>query len=187
MRKTFSILALVALGLASLASRADTAYLYWQVNQDSLAEADKIQFSYARIAVENSDGTAVDGAPVYLTAPGSSSALEVGSADGYNIGTSVASLIGTDARNYFSSDYSFVVELMAYQRYNDSGNFDLVGRSTMNYEQIQNHIAYDGMGLPAIEGALSVASFTRIVPEPTSGLMFLVGGALLALRRKRRS
>ena len=188
MKHAFHVLAFLALGLASLAGRADTAYLYWQVNQDP-SSADAVNFEFARIGILNASDNSPVGDSVYLTQPANSSTpLYVASSDGYNVDTSVASLIGSNGANYNSSAYSFVVELVTYQKYNDSGLFDVVGRSApISYSQIQDHIAYDGMGLPALEGAMATTSFTRVVPEPTSGLMFLVGGALLALRRKRRS
>ena len=185
MRKAFSIAVFAVFALASLAGRADTAYLYWQVNQDGVAEADKIQFEFARIAVLNSsDSTPVSGAGgyVYLADPSAAdSTLYAYSSDGYNV-SSVASL-----GDYNSSAYSFVVELTKYAFYS-ANDFDVVGRGeVMSYSDIQNHIAYGNMGLPAIEGAIASTSFTRVVPEPTSGMLFLVGGALLALRRKRRA
>lgn len=185
MKHTFHIVALLVFGLAALVGRADTAYLYWQVNQSG---DDKINFDIARVGILNASDNTPAADNVYLTTPSDSSTiLYAGSADGYNIDTSIASLIGSNGTDYNSSAYNFVVELLAYERYT-SGNYDVVGRSgPITYNEIKDHIAYDNMGLPAIEGALSVASFTRVVPEPTSGLMFLVGGALLALRRKRRS
>lgn len=176
---------LIAVALVSLVGRADTAYLYWQVNQDS-SSADAIEFQFARVGILDSHGAPV-GSDVYLTSPGSSDPLYVASSDGYNTGSAVASLIGSDGTDYNSSDYSFVVELLSYGMYSDPATFDVVGRSApMTYNQIQSSIAYGGMGLPDLQGSIAPASITRIVPEPTSGLLLLVGGALLALRRKRR-
>ena len=38
-------------------------------------------------------------------------------------------------------------------------------------------------GVPA--GGVSVFAVGQVIPEPTSGLLLLLGGALLALRRRR--
>ena len=187
MRKTFQMVAFLALGLVALASRADTAYLYWQVNQSG---EDAIKFDYARVSVWNADKTELAGDPVYLARQSNPSAAAYSpatAASGYTAtDVSVASLL-VGSTDYNSSAYSFVVELVAYERYN-SGSYDLVGRSApISYSDVQKSIAYNNTGLPSIEGAMVATEFTRIVPEPTSGLLFLVGGALLALRRKRRA
>ena len=183
MRKIFLVLA--ALALVPIAGRADTAYLYWQVNQDS-SSADAVQFEFARVSVLNADGTELS-SPVYLSQPSDpNTTLIVASSDGYNTGSSVASML-VGSTDYNSSDYSFVVELLSYGLYSAPATFDVVGRSApMSYEAIQSSIAYGGTGLPSIEGSITPTSITRVVPEPTSALLFLVGGALLALRRKRR-
>ncbi len=47
-------------------------------------------------------------------------------------------------------------------------------------------LAFGNMSLTSAANTWRNSSWTATVPEPTSGILFLVGGALLALRRKRR-
>ncbi len=75
----------------------------------------------------------------------------------------------------FSSSDSFRIET-----YND--NDELVGWSwTLSYNDLQKFIKTDAMTV------VTTAWAPTIMPEPSSGLLVLMGGALLALRRRRRA
>ena len=56
---------------------------------------------------------------------------------------------------------------------------DLLAASALVSSPLANHTAYNVAGAGLTWTAAPV-------PEPTSGLLLLVGGALLALRRRRR-
>ena len=72
---------------------------------------------------------------------------------------------------------SFFIELL--------NGGEVVGSSTFTYSAIQSYLSpTGGMATPA-SGAYTVSSFTA-VPEPTSGLLLLLGVAGLALRRKNK-
>ena len=150
---------------ASAVSMADT--LYWQV-------ADQSQpFSYAMVyktTTPGSDGTAVAGA----LADGVT-ALE--SAQSGTKVSPITSDIGTD-----NSGYYFYVELFNYA--NES-----LGSVNKNYPWSYNELVSSGyisptggsIATPISAGALDGGA----VPEPTSGMMLLIGASLLALRRRR--
>ena len=71
---------------------------------------------------------------------------------------------------------SFFVELL-------NGN-TVVGRtSDYNYSAVSSYI-YSGGMTPPPAGLWAVTDFTP-VPEPTSGMLLVLGGALLALRRRK--
>lgn len=71
---------------------------------------------------------------------------------------------------------SFFVELL-------NGN-TVVGRtSDYNYSAVSSYIYSGGMAPPPA-GLWTVTDFTP-VPEPTSGMLLVLGGALLALRRRK--
>ena len=92
-----------------------------------------------------------------------------------------ASLESTLGSQYAS--YSFAVELGRWG--GDDGNEWLLAAvsSWEDFESIKEHVAeevyYAGVSRWMPSGFVAV-------PEPTSGLLMLLGGALLALRRKRR-
>lgn len=160
------LVALTALAVGGL--QADT--LYWQVDTG------------AADAYSGYDKSSVDGATLYKVATEGATrpyedATEV---SGYvkveNGKTGVLGAdIGTDG-----STYSFFVEL-----YNASG--DVVWTQyASTYQQLldSGYISTGGITTPAemATGGMNGAS----VPEPTSGVLLLIGGAMLALRRRRR-
>ena len=85
----------------------------------------------------------------------------------------------SDLKGYGSSQYSFYVEL-----YNTAGG-SVHKTQTVSYDSLlsSGYIATGGVLTPTVlaSGGFNGAS----VPEPTSGVLLLVGGALLALRRRR--
>lgn len=73
--------------------------------------------------------------------------------------------------------YVFSVELL-----NEDGE-PFLKSSTFGYSDLESHIKSDQLDQPTV---LRVGSFAQIpIPEPTSGLMVLVGLAGLALGRRR--
>lgn len=88
----------------------------------------------------------------------------------------VVSYAQTDLTINDTTSLSFFVELL--------NGSSVVGRSSdYNYAQIQQYIYSGGMSMPPA-GMWTVTVFTP-VPEPTSGMLLVIGGAMLALRRRR--
>ena len=87
----------------------------------------------------------------------------------------------SDLRGYGSPEYSFYVEL-----YNASGDAVYKG-AAVSYTDLLNsgYISTTGVLTPTM---LATSGFNGAsVPEPTSGMLLLIGGALLALRRRRQA
>ena len=141
---------------------AEDSYLYWQINQN---EAEKpIEFAYAQVKATTVDGDIYVGEAMGVQGGGTArSAGPINSA--------------FDAAAYGEgSGYSFVVELM-------NSEYDVIGESeTFGYAAIAQYI-WSPMGQKG-ESAWTVTTFSA-VPEPTSGLLLLIGVAGLALRRRR--
>ena len=87
---------------------------------------------------------------------------------------------------YASSEYSFMIELGNW----DSGTWTMVAMSeAVSFDTLvaDGHIGVWSGETIAVQNADAWAVSSYTVPEPTGGLLFVVGGALLALRRRRRS
>ncbi len=165
--KTKMLLWLSATLAFGLALKADT--LYWQVGEQSQ------QFTYAQVyATQNSDGTggsAVSGAAAMADG--------VTTADG--LGTTVSPLI-SDIGTSYDSSYYFYVELVNNASHT---SWSMNQNNPWSYTELVNsgYISTgSNMSTPYVNGALDGGS----VPEPTSGMLLLIGGSLLALRRRRR-
>lgn len=159
MKKT--LLMLVA--IAGFVAHAD--YLYWMVDTSSDL-TDSLDWSTAKLFVGDS------------TTPAGTVSREVMASinedGGYaysNIGSAY-----TDAT-------SFYIEL-----YNGSSPEQQIARA--NIGTGSSLAAYifgnNSMAAQGTMGGFAAGPSTFNVPEPTSGLLFLVGGMLLGLRRKRR-
>ena len=89
---------------------------------------------------------------------------------------------------YNSPAYSFLIELGNYD-YNSGSWTVLAVSDTVSYttlKDVKYNIAEwsDNEHPTPTGGAWAPKNYT--VPEPTGGLLFVIGGALLALRRRRR-
>ena len=165
--KTFAVI----LAMAVLPSLADVEALYWQVT--SAMNPTPIQFQAAAMVAEDGSGN-----KTYLN-DSNGNAWQAANAD--KVTTESIASIWNDT---YASGYTFYIELMN----NDSGNWYTAGtidKGTGNwsYDDIKANI-FSSSSM-AMNLATPLTSGTAHIPEPTSGLLMLVGGALLALRRRR--
>ena len=181
MKKLITICA-VALSLGAFAA---DSYLYWMLDEStelSWTGTDKTTSikapTYNKVAlavVTDATGKKVDnylslytvnGNPV--TAPVSITATD---------GASLFAKLG----DYAASGYSYYIELL-----NDS---TVVGRSadTLSYSAAAAYIqsAIGGTSQMTAQQWSTTAFTTAAIPEPTSGMLLLLGLAVLALKRKR--
>ena len=172
---------LLLIAVLTLASGvfADDQYLYWMLPANYAV--DGTPAAYASIGIMNNASGENTG---YL-------GLYTDSATGPNyLGTDTYDLSGGVAALYagvITADYagsSFYIELL-----NDSGEF--LGRSEqlLSYSDAAQYLAtLGGTGSGSAAGAwgTSTSFTTQAIPEPTSGLLLLLGVAGLALRRKNK-
>ena len=161
----------VILTMAVLPSLADVEALYWQVT--SAMNPTPIQFQAAAMVADNGSGT-----KVYLN-DSNGNAWQAANAD--KVTTESIASIWSDT---YATGYTFYIELMN----NDNGNWYTAGTidsgsGNWSYDDIKSHI-YSSSSM-SMSLATPLTSGTAHIPEPTSGLLMLVGGALLALRRRR--
>ena len=185
------IFVLMVAGLIGLSASADV--LYWQVN-DTAASGENLKGTPTQAYLMASAGDSKYFVSSNLDAAGNDLGEVVGVstfADGgmaagvLDLAKILAWPSGTpsaEAANLGLSDLSFFVEL-----YNDAGNW--VGQTTpQSYETLVASGAISSGLNPSFTGvnsALGSASGSYSVPEPTSGLLMLVGIGALALRRRK--
>ena len=165
--KTFAAI----LAMAALPSLADVEALYWQVTSDM--NPTPIYFQAAAMVAEDGSGN-----KTYLQ-DANSRVWQAANDD--NITTETIATMWSDT---YASGYTFYIELMN----NDNGNWYTAGKidnggSNYRYTDIKANI-FSSSSM-AMNLATPLKSGTAHIPEPTSGLLMLVGGALLALRRRR--
>ena len=170
MKKLLMLLSVAALALPSTAGENDYL-LYWWVSDTYVKDImDDVKFQGAELYANVSGAATPTSLGSYFTSPVSYlSEVPVQTAD-------LASLASSEI-------LSFYIEFQTY----DGSVWNTIGVSdTILYAQARSAITdYRSGKTPSnYSQELSPSSFTA-VPEPTSGLMLLVGLASLALKRKR--
>ena len=155
------------------AAQAGNSYIYWLLGDPSQSGMEGGDWDYAKIAVRSSqDGSFTS---YLLMGDSVSDKAYYDSADPTEIGPSFANLGG-----YGSDEYSFLIELYL----ESTGEMIGVNGQSVSYAEL---LANDSIAGSMIGGgnAFDFSTLGYSVPEPTSGLMLLVGMAALALRRRR--
>lgn len=154
------LLTFVVLAVASIAANA--GYLYWQAPTTSQSGiTDSYNYATLWTSTDGSDYTAI------------------------NDGVSTLYFDATTANDTYVGDAKyFYIELVNY----DSGTYTSVGQS--GKEQVKTYGDLAGAYHSALATDLSkmtawVGSSYQAVPEPTSGLLMLMGFAMLGLKRKK--
>ena len=185
--------------LSGMTLFADDAVLYWMVQDPLIVSRDGTQEWYIDEWNEERSDKAIDAARVRVVDAGGEyyyldllaqygesnttlkptgiSVLEVtgDSEFGYFAGPAWA-----DVSQYNSDGWSFQMEL---GHYDDSGEWTVsVATDTQSWKTMRQHI---NESLVFDPGVIHWAPEAFVAPEPTSGLLLLFGGAMLALRRRR--
>ena len=159
--KTLKVIAMFAVAVAAWSASAEVdSYLYWMVGDPVKYDFNgaDIDYSYAKVST--------DGGETYLTLYGTGGSLDTDMLDKGETGYA-----GFASTPGFSS---FLFEL-----YNDDD--EKVGWTTLSYSQAAQYVYSN----PTSQSATGVFGITQAAPEPSSGILLLVGLAGLALRRRR--
>lgn len=167
--KTLKFMLMLAAAAAAGAVRAEVdSYLYWMVS-------DTATYSYAAGATLS--GTPVNYDYAKISADGGSTYLSLYGPGGGDLGADTLDK-GADGYAGFASSpafSSFLVEL-----YLDEYS-ERVGWATIPYNTAMQY-AFTDITQQKLPNLYTV---TQVIPEPTSGVLLLLGMAGLALRRRR--
>ena len=169
--KIIKFMAMFAAAVAVGASFAGVdSYLYYMVDKDNL--------EYGDLAGEGLAGTKISADEDYyamVSADGGKTYLTLYSVNG--VAGSDRLDIGETGRAGFSSSQSFTSFLFEVYDFNEQK----IGWTTLAYNSESDFIYRD----PSKGSSTSKFVITQLIPEPTSGLLLLLGAAGLALRRRR--
>ena len=171
--KGFWIKPLAALAVACAACTAFADLFYWQISEavygaSSGREGESVEFSYASVSAN-------DGA-THLNVYDQS-----GDTGFWKLYTTEAASRSTSPA-YSGSFDSSVISSLYVQLWDSSGTE--VGWQRYTVSDVSGSI-WKGDTEAAPSGGATVWTVTSVVPEPTSGLLLLLGLAGLGLRRKR--
>ncbi len=172
---------LIGFALVMAATMSQASYLYWQVTSPGGAvdtsDSSTHPWTYTIYATNNggTTGTAL------------TSYIYNDDTDAYDSivnpvsSTQAAEGIYADLSTY-TTGYSYYIEISGYNSAN--GRDGWVNRSEMlSYADASGNITATLSSMATVPAAWTGGSFSA--PEPTGAMLLLVGGALLALKRKR--
>ena len=164
--KSFSKIAF-SVAVVLLASVASAGTLYWQVDDSS--GADGALFWVAD--TNSSDKWA-------LSADGSFKA------DPDSVFNTPTGIMQADISNYTGDQYRFYVELINYS----TPDATTTEGYKWNYQELltAGYVSFGATDFPTVQAKALAHSNFAVAPEPSSGLLLLMGGAMLALRRRRQ-
>ena len=152
---------LVAATAMLLASTVSAGTLYWQVDDADLGESEYGWGAELWMLNQNDNST---------------TSLSGGLID------APTGIQQADITNYTGDQYLFYVELVNYT----------TGASTDGYKWgygdlvSSGYVAFGATDFPTVSANAGAHSNFAAAPEPSSGLLLLMGGAMLALRRRRQ-
>ena len=163
---------------AAFSASADPL-LYWMVDQSG--SESPVDFQIAKVGY-NTDGSTTAAGYLTLVDENGNTASSISGSGGSTAAT-WADLAGFDGSN---PEYKFFVELLSW---NDStSSWDRMGQSAVGkYSDLVSNGSILPSSLDIGTAAMNVWVAPSVaIPEPSGALLMLVGGSLLALRRRRK-
>ena len=157
----------------AIAAKAD--YIYWMVDPDVKVT----NYQGTERAWANAILSIRDNGDIYQTSKYDSSATwQMSNSDAVGYAAYDAYAVANLESNPYNDKY-FLIEL-----FSESGSW--IGGYSASASSLAQYIFSDNSMSPMPSSAFGQVGATYAVPEPTSGLLFLVGGMLLGLKRRRQ-
>ena len=183
------VLMAVIVFLPFVVARGDAQVLYWLVSAESIADTPYANFDYAQLYATDGSTTYALGGDANPMTSGNAVLAENNafyfsaekSASGSSLSQKAFTILDEDVSAW--SSFSFYVELVNSA---SGSQWDSTTRRVYSYGDLvsEGYIVTAG-SLKEVQLLSSGAGASMgAVPEPTSGLLLLVGGALLTLRRR---
>ena len=173
MKNSLIVTILMALAL-TFSAKANYVFT-WNVNESSVPRTD---YSYIAIAIKQATGDTS-----YLMSSADTESVSVYAKGGEAVYADVTAYfdnVGAYKSNDYA-DYSYALTLF-------NSDFSQV-LATSYWYNLDTLLAdakiYENGSAAKQEVTVNTVNYNSIIPEPTSGLLLLIGGALLALKRKR--
>lgn len=150
---------------AAVAVHAEDSYLYWMVGDTSY------EYDSANLIASTSGSWSWTERANFV---GSASSADIAAAKGFGDG------IYSSIASYSGDSYTYFIELIEGSK--------VVAYSTtgLAYKDVSSYLSSLTQFDPGASSLWTASSFaTAPIPEPTSGIMLLLGVAVLALRRRR--
>ena len=182
---------IIGFAVVMAATLSQASYLYWQIT-DTTLEAGTFRGNSVtgyRIVALNSAYDYTPGVAENHSALTTSYANDTNT--GWDTATTVAPYVATGGNAYadltgVTNGYTYYIEVMGYGNLGSAQSPVVIGVSEgLSYaDAVSQGRLTDGLSDMA-SAAIAWTGGAYAAPEPTSGLLLLVGGALLALRRRR--
>ena len=151
-----TMIALAFAFASSVVNAAADSYLYWMLGDNILNGGEAVSYDYAKVKFGETYLNLYDGAE--------------------NMGAEIGSGLAGTAGYWGMIDRSLTGNTFLFELYNESN--EKVGWQSASYSDLAEFITDGSSG----HGTYTL---TSVVPEPTSGLLMLLGMAGLALRRRK--
>ncbi len=160
---------------AAMSASADPL-LYWMVDQtDSSRE---VSYEIAKVAYSTDGSTTTAGYLTLVDENGNTATSLSSSSEG--------TATWADLSGYTDGTYTFFIEVLSWS--DDSNSWVRMGQSDVaTYASLVSNGSVLASSLSIGTASLTAWAPTVNIPEPSGGLLFLVGGSLLALRRRRKA
>lgn len=175
------ILAICVMAVGTFVAKAEEVVLWWQVPDDAtVATFHQGDVSASSLGVKEARIRASNGEYLVIPIEFDGQAVE---GDSYMVPMQAGAWFAVLPSN--PGSLSFMVELGNWDDATDSW-VGLAQSKSYTYDQLKDHIISNWSG-PSEKPSLDPwVADGYVVPEPSSGILLLIGGGLLALRRKRR-